>query len=330
MPFKNRLQVALEFLMIYLIILVIFMLVFMTVIMQRSSLVSNQASLSLQLIVQNIASEIGTVGTSGNGFSLVLSLVPTIDNVKYSILMSNTGMVIGSMKIGNQNITAEAIANYQSIHINGTEVKSQNNIRLYSVPLINGTDLYFYNSNDSIYINERPMNYSPQGIVSLKQAAAVKAATFNASGIKPSIIFNNYIAPISNNFASHTISAWIYLNSYSSAPQAIYSEGTPSETLVWQILPNASLQLGIYNGAQWNFVNSSAPIPLHQWVFVSGVITKVPGSTTYLVPIEYINGTVAGVESKNLETFGTNPSAHYFAIGGYVSAPFNDFNGSIA
>ncbi len=330
MPFKNKMQVALEFLMIYLVILVIFLLVFMTIIVQRSSLVSNQASLSLQLIVQNIATEIGTVGSSGNGFSLALSLVPTIDNVKYSILMSNTGMVIGSMKIGGQNITAEALSNYENLHINGTEVKSQNNIKLYSVPLINGTDLYFYNSNGSLYVNERPMNYSPQGIVSLKQAADVEAATFNASRSKPSIILNNYIAPISNNFASHTISAWIYLNSYSSAPQVIYSEGTPSETLVWQILPDASLQLGIYNGAQWNFVNSSAPIPLHQWTFVSGVITKVPGSTTYLVPIEYINGTIAGVESKNIETFGTNPSAHYFAIGGNVSASLKDFNGSIA
>ena len=330
MAFKNRMQVALEFLMIYLVILVIFLLVFMTIIVQRSSLVSNQASLSLQLIVQNIATEIGTVGTSGNGFSLALSLVPTIDNVKYSILMSNTGMVIGSMKIGGQNITAEALTNYQNLHINGTEVKSQNNIKLYSVSLINGTDLYFYNSNGSLYINERPMNYSPQGIISLKQAAAVEAATFNASRLKPSIILNNYIAPISNNFASHTISAWIYLNSYSSAPQVIYSEGTPSETLVWQILPDASLQLGIYNGAQWNFVNSSAPIPLHQWTFISGVITKVPGSTAYLVPIEYINETIAGVESKNIETFGTNPSAHYFAIGGNVSASLKDFNGSIA
>ncbi len=330
MAFKKRMQVALEFLMIYLVILVIFLLVFMTIIVQRSSLVSNQASLSLQLIVQNIATEIGTVGSSGNGFSLALSLVPTIDNVKYSILMSNTGMVIGSMKIGGQNITAEALTNYQNLHINGTEVKSQNNIKLYSVPLINGTDLYFYNSNGSLYINERPMNYSPQGIISLKQAAAVEAATFNASRLKPSIILNNYIAPISNNFASHTISAWIYLNSYSSAPQVIYSEGTPSETLVWQILPDASLQLGIYNGAQWNFVNSSAPIPLHQWTFISGVITKVPGSTAYLVPIEYINGTIAGVESKNIETFGTNPSAHYFAIGGNVSASLKDFNGSIA
>ena len=154
---KNKLQIALEFLIIYSFVLVIFLIIFVVIANQKSSLINIESYSSLQLIAQNIANYMNYAQIAGTGFSIAIPLVGNINNIPYTVSISSTGVVYANMTIGNQKITAIALSNVHNLIINGTLTASSNSntINLYSIPVYTGK-LYIANSHGSIYINQQP------------------------------------------------------------------------------------------------------------------------------------------------------------------------------
>ena len=73
---NNKLQIALDYLMVFTFVLFVFVLIFASVAKQRVLISNQQTFAQLQLVAQSIASELTAASQSGNGYSATIPLPP--------------------------------------------------------------------------------------------------------------------------------------------------------------------------------------------------------------------------------------------------------------
>jgi hypothetical protein len=202
---NSRAQIALEFVVVYSFVLVVFLVFFGVITTERASTLSQQQYSALQLQAQNIASYINQGLYNGNGYSATIPLAGAIGLTQYNVTVSSTGVVIVSMKIGSQVLTAYAHSNAKNLVINGTPLSSSaNGIDLYLIPAYTGY-IKVSNRNGVIYLNQNPPSTQAQpSYIQMQTMADVK------SGIFGSVYSNVGTSLLPFNGGSFTILGWVY------------------------------------------------------------------------------------------------------------------------
>ena len=150
-------QIALEFIIVYSFVLVIFLVIFALIAAQRASTLSAQQFSSLELITQNIATNIDHALAAGSGYTATIPIVGSISALPYNLYLSSTGVVLANMTIGRQVISAEAYSAARGISVNATfQGQTANGISVYNIPVYTGT-MRISNSRGTIYIDQAPV-----------------------------------------------------------------------------------------------------------------------------------------------------------------------------
>ncbi len=260
----KRAQITLEFLIAYSLVLLIFLIIFALIATQRASTLASQDYSSMQLLSQTVSTAIDTALASGNGYSTTLNLPSAISTVPYNLSISSTGVVIASMQIGKETVSAQAFSNARDLVVNGTVISTGNAITLYSLPSYKGT-IYLANSKGAIYVDEQPVSaLSLEGSLEANVSFDGEAASFNGQ--------NSYVeVPTTKNLplgsSVGSTFAWIQISAYPTSSVAeIEDYGVPSggEGRGMYITTTGSL---CFTGWADDWC-SPFTIPLNQWVFV--------------------------------------------------------------
>ena len=214
-------QIALEFIVVYSFVLIVFLVFFALIVTQRANTLSAQGYSEIQLIAQNVASYLDQAVYSGSGYNVTVPLVGSIGVIPYNLSISTTGVVVASIKVGDQVTTVEAFSAARDMVVNGTESPlSANGIYIYSVQT-NGGSLTLHNQGGTIYVDESPPQVGNlTGSVAFSTFQATNTTNFDLSSNANAFIDipsspSLYISPANTGL---TISLWFD----SIAPQSSY------------------------------------------------------------------------------------------------------------
>ena len=280
-------QIAFEFVIVYTLILVVFILFFALITSQRATSIQSEQEASLQLIAQNIATDINQALISGSGYSATIQLPQSVTGSPYNVYVSTTGVVIVNTTIGTQTFSTYAFSNARNLVINGKKLPtSANGIQIYELPTspasynitsntINlflaqqySSQFYISNYHGTLFIDKQ----SPNNINYAKNAYAnVESSDF--------AIFNGYDSLISvansnalNPTNAVTLSAWVYPEKYSTDNRN--GGGIISKSTQYEISINASGYAVIDGVLHSTPFYSNIKVPLNKWSFIAGTLNS--------------------------------------------------------
>ena len=310
---KNKAQITLEFLLVYSLVLIVFLIIFALIVAQRASTLASQEYSSMQLVAQTVSTAIDTALSSGSGYTATVQLPSAFGTTPYNLSISSTGVIIASMPVGKEVVSAQAFSDARSLVVNGTVVASGNGITLYKVPAYKGS-VYIANSNGVIYIDQQPVStLALAKYLNVNVSFNGKVAQFNGQ--------NGHItvSAIPGLTYVHTTVLWINpatvnpsLNLY-----AIDMGGNNNWIQLYDAQSNGHLEVragsngNCYINGLYQFNNANT------WYFVAVTETNTPVLTIY----------VNGVLDNSGTACTTNPSA--ITIGEY-SGGGEFFDGQIA
>ncbi|MGC8586865.1 MAG: LamG-like jellyroll fold domain-containing protein [Candidatus Micrarchaeia archaeon] len=131
-----RAQIALEFLLVFSFVLLVFIFIFALITSQRSLGMSYQSFSQLQLVAQSVAMAMSNAATAGNGYTVQLPISSTIGMLPYNLTVTKSGIVVASMRVGEQLVQARAYSAAKSVVSSQSFAKSATS---YQLPLQNGT-----------------------------------------------------------------------------------------------------------------------------------------------------------------------------------------------
>ncbi|MGC8538330.1 MAG: LamG-like jellyroll fold domain-containing protein [Candidatus Micrarchaeia archaeon] len=199
-----RLQLSLEFMIVLAFVLLVFVFMFALISSERAVSINSQMFSQLQLIAQNIASQISSAYRAGNGFRSTIPMVSSIGNAQYNVTITKSGEVIVSATVGKQIIQALAYSNTNIVSNPSFSPSSASST--YILPISNGT-ISLQNSQGNICVDYNcPNTTNLVGSIALSSKVA-HAAQFNGE--------NTYIeAPASSAYSFNgpqvTVAFWIY------------------------------------------------------------------------------------------------------------------------
>lgn len=321
---RNRSQIAFEFLVVYSFILVVFVVIFLLVVSQRATSLNVQQYSNLQLLAQNVASYLDQAVSAGNGYNATIPLLTSLGTIPYNITISSTGIVIASLKIGSQVISAQAFSSARSIVVNGTPAAgTTNGIQLTLIPttgLLKVTNL-----KGVVFVDSSPAQVSGLAQHISTSVSRSGGIAFSGNGCATGA------AAFLNQLPNFTISSWVYLNAYA-GNQTIYSEGMPSESAGLFVNSSGALCMRDYNihyvGHWITFCSPNFKIPVGSWTYAAATLSNgVAGAGTFSL---YANNLTAG--GLGQQEAAASPDS--FGIGcniGYkASQSFNGIDGAIA
>ena len=305
-----KLQIALEYMVIFAFIMLIFMVVFVTVAKQRASLSNQQLDSHLQLVVDDIASQMNIAQQAGNGYNSTLAIPSSGSLLTYNLNVTGNGEVIAASKVGNELISAVAFSLSSSVVSNPSWLAVNNDS--YSIPIGNGT-ISLSNNYGTLCLDYFCPNITgTAGTVSLS-SLNIHTPQFNGE--------SSYITTSANSFptgnAQRSTFAWVYFTGNTSNEYDIYSYGAAVSNERFQLMiVGNDLSVGIDGSTQ----NSVFRIPRNQWSFVGVTYTT---SNAYL----YYNN-----QSQQVTLTGVNTvlsGSPLSAIGGISGSGIPNFQGSI-
>ncbi len=337
-------QIAFEFVIVYTLILVVFILFFALITSQRATSIQSEQEASLQLIAQNIATDINQALISGSGYSATIQLPQSVTGSPYNVYVSTTGVVIVNTTIGTQTFSTYAFSNARNLVINGKKLPtSANSIQIYELPTspasynitsntINlflaqqySSQFYISNYHGTLFIDKQ----SPNNINYAKNAYAnVESSDF--------AIFNGYDSLISvansnvlNPSNAVTLSAWVYPEKYSTDNRN--GGGIISKSTQYEISINASGYAVVDGKLPSTPVYSNVKVPLDGWSFIAGTLNS-NGTATICVNAVCKSNSSTG--SSLLVTSNSLYIGFGSILGGGATTPSPGaatyFNGSIA
>lgn len=152
---RQRGQIALEFIVVYSVVLVIFVIVFALVTSQRAASLSQQQDSFLQIVTQDVASQINIALASGSGYASSVALPASISSTPYALYLSSAGTVTANMSIGSQVLNAQSSSSARNLVVNGTPIASDGRVTLYRLLTASGS-LRVYNYLGTVYVNSMP------------------------------------------------------------------------------------------------------------------------------------------------------------------------------
>lgn len=216
---NNKLQIALDYLMVFTFVLFVFVLIFASVAKQRVLISNQQTFAQLQLVAQSIASELTAASQSGNGYSATIPLPPQLSILEYNISITRQGMVIASSNTLGQNIQATAFALVQSVVSNSIYL-SQSKL-YYVIPTVESTGyITLQNSFGNICVDYQCASTSNQSSQLLLTTQTAYAIYLNG--------YNNYAQtslPVTSSKVE-SISFWMKTNVVGKINQYIIDQGS--------------------------------------------------------------------------------------------------------
>jgi hypothetical protein len=296
---SDKAQIALEFLIVYSFVLIVFVILFALVAAQRAITLNQQEYSQLQLQVQNIAVYIDQAETSGSGYYATIPVVGSIGTIPYNISISNTGAVIGQMKVGTQIVNAYSFSTARDLIVNGTPQQNSSGTYVYQIPIYKGY-ITLANENDYVYIDQKPPSQ-----LSLFENVYVNVPTNEKAGI-----FNgaNYAyGSVTSYFGGNnplTAVAWAYITPSANGP--IFGVTSCPPGSCWN-MPFLSEEGLVVFGWIWG-VNSNNPISY-----------GVPHPGWYMLAMTY------NPSGSGTETFYVDGAAVGTAYGQYSPSSATDY-----
>ena len=306
-----RLQIALEYMVVFAFVMLLFMVIFVTVAKQRASLSNQQLDSHIQLVVDDLASQMNLAQQAGNGYNATVSIPSSGSLLVYNLNLTGNGEVIATSKVGNQLISSVDFSLATDVVSNPSWLSA--NSDSYSIPITNGT-ISLVNNYGTICIDYACPNITSQaGRVSLS-GMPVYAPQFN--GHTSYVSTGGTGLPLGN--AARSVFAWIYYTGTTNNEYDIYSYGAASNGQRFQLtITSGVLNLGIVGSG----ANSGFTIPRDQWSFVG--VSYAPNTVTF-----FYNGQAQTVLLNGVDTaFIGSPSS---TIGAASGTDTPDFQGSIA
>ena len=211
-----RLQVALEYMIVFAFVILIFMVIFVTVAKQRATVSNDQLGSQLQLVAEDIASQLDLASQAGNGYMSLVKLPPSGSAIPYSLNITKAGQVIVGSTIGQQKFSAVSYSLAGSVLSNSSFASAAGN-GIYSVPIGNGT-IALQNAYGVLCVD-----YSCPNVTDQAAGITLSAQTFHAPFFSSP---PNYIA-INSVGASNsgTITVWINPSASVAPPEGAYPVG---------------------------------------------------------------------------------------------------------
>ncbi|MGC8652280.1 MAG: LamG-like jellyroll fold domain-containing protein [Candidatus Micrarchaeia archaeon] len=318
---RNRAQIALEFLIVYSFVLIVFIILFALVASQRAITLNQQEYSQLQLQVQNIAVYIDQAETAGNGYYATIPAVGSIGTLPYNISISNTGVVIGQMKVGTQTLSAYSFSTARNLVINGTEQQSGGGIYIYQIPIYKGY-ITLANENNYVYIDQKPPSQSSLfENVNVNVPVNEKAGGFNGA--------NYAYGSVTSYFGGNnplTAVAWAYITPSANGP--IFGVTSCPPGGCWN-MPFLSEEGLVVFGWIWG-VNSNNPISYgvqYPGWHMLAVTYNPAGSGTETF---YVNGIAVGTASGQYSSSGATDYWTTYISGAKPAGMVNNYDSLIA
>ncbi len=309
-----RAQIALEFLLVFSFVLLVFIFIFALITSQRSLGMSYQSFSQLQLVAQSVAMAMSNAATAGNGYTVQLPISSTIGMLPYNLTVTKSGIVVASMRVGEQLVQARAYSAAKSVISSQSFAKSATS---YQLPLQNGTiSIQSYYGEVCVDYNCQSQKASMPQYISL-YAQNVHAANFNGQ-TGSSYIVTPALSQL-NGATGASFSAWFYLSSLN-VNEILLSDdwGSPSIIQVY-IHTNGQLEADYGNGG-W-IVAAETPagaISAGKWYFVSSTYLSGSGEKIFIngvsQPLSYIVG--SATSTGTLASGGTGDIAYNQGNGG--------------
>ncbi len=251
---RSRAQIALEFIVIYSVVLTIFVIVFALAATQRAASLERQQNAFLQMLTQDIASQITIALAAGNGYSTSVQLPQSISSSAYSIYVSSSGVVFANMSIGSQVLNAQAGSAARNLVINGTAVLS-GGPTLYRLLAASGI-INIYNYFGTVYLNLKPPAYG----------SLLGSVKLNYTYGNPSLLKLNATSLSGNAFAMDRVGLVLQQGSPSSPTVSSVSTFTDQNgRAVFPIIPSSSYPL--INASVYALpLNGSVSAALQLWL----------------------------------------------------------------
>ena len=271
-----KLQIALEYMVVLSFVLLVFLLVFVTIASQRA-LVSNQQTFSrLQLVAEDVASQIDSAATGGNGYTAVVQLPLGSGLSYYNLSVTQGGEVVASTNIVTQVVTAAAFADVpKGVYSNNAFLPSAGS-RVYVLPIANGT-LFLDNYYGTVCIDYACPNATGSSAAIRLSSTAYRAAYFAGNSVYISL-------PATPRPRYATISAWIYPLVLYNPPVSYSIFGSNDFTLYLNGFSAHSFCFAAKAAGTEACSSSSVQIPTNEWTFIAASYSSSGISL-------YVNGT---------------------------------------
>lgn len=263
---NNKLQIALDYLMVFTFVLFVFVLIFASVAKQRVLISNQQTFAQLQLVAQSIASELTAASQSGNGYTATIPLPPQLSILEYNISITRQGMVIASSNTLGQNIQATAFALVQSVVSNSIYL-SQSKL-YYVIPTVESTGyITLQNSFGNICVDYQCASTSNQSSQLLLTEQTASAIYLNG--------YNNYAQtslPVTSSKVE-SISFWMKPNLVGKINQYIIDQGSAaSPNNNWLDLVGGQLVGG---PSLLNNCGTTLAFKANTWYFITYTVNSV-------------------------------------------------------
>ena len=325
---KISAQIALEFLVIYSFVMIVFIILFALVINQRASTLTQQQYAYLQLVAQDAAGYLNQAAAAGSGYSATLQLPSAIGATPYNLSLSSSGVVLASMKIGDEVLTTQAFSTVRNLVVGGSPSSGSGSTALYQIPVSSGR-IYLSNSGGTVYVDSSGTSATTADRITAEQLSSVTVGSFSGPSTQ-----SEFPPTFSPNFAKYvsvplqwpqgqtiTVVAWVYFNNVPKINAGIVSAMSSLTYGTISVFPNGNCQLQVgVTTTVWQATDSNYCILPHKWYQIIAWANQSSGKYGL-----YINGVSNFTEpfTGSLETassfdIGLFPYQNSF-LPGYIS-----------
>ncbi len=306
---------------IFAFVILLFSVIFVTIANQRASVLNDQLNSHLQLVSQDIASELNTAAQAGNGYTYTFQLPESGTIEYYSLNVTENGEVFVSSSIAKQVLTAVAFSLADEIASNPSFVVPSNP-EMYSIPITNGT-LTITNSNGNICID-----YACPNLDNASGSISVSSKTYLAPAFNGNLgnINTTLTYPSNTLHENFSVSVWVYTAGpcqssvycgIISSNNGAYGWGLSASQTIADFWVDPSVA-GTTGDMEFG-------IPNQKW---TNIVVTYNGSGSSYLSNAYVNGVL--VDANVLRSPVTLSLPHALQIGIDENNNTRVFNGSIA
>lgn len=304
-------QLSFEFMIIFSFVLLVFLLLFFVITNQKTLVESSQSFQQLQLVAQQVASQIDQAASAGNGYSASFPLTGILNGFSaYNVSITKSGIVILQTKIGEQIVQAISYTSVTNIESDPSYLTNN----AYILPISNGT-ISIQNEEGEVCIDYScPINPGRPSQITLS-ADTFHAASFNGKTSSILAKLGSSITP-----SSVTITGWVNCRE---AGSTVINCGYMAELIGSDPV---ALALSGSRGREPEATFTGSPsyfaagLTVHKdtWYFI-GVTFSSSGTDIYVNSTQYASSDVATLSSYS----GID-------LGSYQGEVANHFNGTIS
>ncbi|MDE1768412.1 MAG: hypothetical protein KGH62_03525, partial [Candidatus Micrarchaeota archaeon] len=302
----NKLQIAVDYLIVFVFVLFIFVLVFSSLANQRVLVSNQQVFAQLQYVSQLVASQLSSAYQAGNGYNATVQLPSPLSSIGYNITITRQGMVVVTTNVIGQQIQATSFSLAQSIVSNSNYLNPSK--LYYTIPTEQSTGfITFQNSFGTICVDYMCPSTSQQS-----KSLVVYDQVASALNLNGQNVFASSTSP-STSSSTQSVSFWMRPSTPASVGYLI-DQGVGGSPNNFVYLSGGNLYAGVSSAA----CHSELSLSPNVWYFV----TYAVGSSTLNL---YVNGSLGSGCTASV-----SPAAPLSVNLGQEAGGSNRFSGELA